>query len=282
RTMEIVRLLLRRDSNDVVGIQRDIPVVKDALRRILQGASVKFVVTSNDSVGQVALESAPTPQLIPEYIIPELDSGDFSYFLPEAEGYLQSIENLLLQLEKDPNNQELTNQLFGNVHTLKVSAFTVNFQIIGDLFHTVEDYLVAVCHGRQEITASFTDIVLRTIDIVRLLLQRDVKQLPRLKELLMGVRAEFETLRQVLVTGSVARPVSVQMPEAIQELSAASVSERQEGPSVPDVEMTDAKPDVQQIRVRRDRLEQLLNLVGELIIVRGQLERRLDTLSQLT
>ena len=30
--------------------------------------------------------------------------------------------------------------------------------------------------------------------------------------------------------------------------------------------MTGATTDVQQIRVRRDRLEQLLNLVGELII----------------
>jgi chemotaxis protein histidine kinase CheA len=51
-------------------------------------------------------------------------------------------------------NQEATNQLFGNVHTLKGSAFTVNFQIIGDLVHTVEDYLDAVRHGRLEITAS--------------------------------------------------------------------------------------------------------------------------------
>jgi len=40
--------------------------------------------------------------------------------------------------------------------------------------------------------------------------------------------------------------------------------------------------DNQQIRVRRDRLEQLLNFVGELIIARGRLERRLDALSALT
>lgn len=282
RTMEIVRSLLRRDSNDVAGIQRDIPVVKDALRRIQQGWPVEFVVASNDSVGPAVLESAPTPQLTPEYIIPELDSGDLSYFLPEAEGYLQSIENLLLQLENDPKNQEAINQLFGNVHTLKGSAFTVNFQIIGDLFHTVEDYLDAVRHRRLEITGSFTDIVLRTIDIVRVLLQRNVKQLPRLKERLMEVRTEFATLGQALVTGSVPRPASVPMPEAVQELPAASVSERQEGPSVPDAHVTSPVTDVQQIKVRRDRLEQLLNLVGELIITRGRLERRLETLSQLT
>ncbi|MGH7217237.1 MAG: Hpt domain-containing protein, partial [Nitrospiraceae bacterium] len=282
RTMEIVRLLLRRDSNDVAGILRDIPVMKDTLRRIQQGESVEFVVASTDSVDQAVLESTPTPQLTPEYIIPELDSGDFSYFLPEAEGYLQSIENLLLQLEKDPKNQEVTNQLFGNVHTLKGSAFTVNFQIIGDLFHTVEDYLDAVCHGRLEITTSFTDIVLRTIDIVRVLLQRDVKQLPRTKERLMGVRAEFEAIGQALAAGSVPRPAPVPMPEADQELSAASVSERQEAPSVPDADMTGAVTDAQQIRVRRDRLEQMLNLVGELIIARGRLERRLEALSQLT
>ena len=193
RMMEIVRSL-RRDSNDMAGFQWDIPVVKDALRRIQQGEPVEFVVASNDSAGPAVVEPAPMPKLTAEYIIPELDSGDLSYFLPEAEGYLQSIENLLLQLEKNPKNQEASNQLFGNVHTLKGSAYTVNFQIIGDLVHTVEDYLDAVRHGRLEITASFTDIVLRTIDVVRVLLQRDVKQLPRLKERLLGVRAEFATL----------------------------------------------------------------------------------------
>jgi chemotaxis protein histidine kinase CheA len=38
------------------------------------------------------------------------------------------------------------------------------------------------------------------------------------------------------------------------------------GAAVSDADMTGATTDVQQIRVRRDRLEQLLNLVGELII----------------
>ena len=282
RTTEIVRSLLCRNSNDVAGFQQDIPVVKDALRRIQQGEPVEFVAAPNDSAGPAVVESAPPQQLTAEYIIPQLDFGDLSYFLPEAEGYLQSIENLLLQLEKDPKNQEATNQLFGNVHTLKGSAYTVNFQIIGDLVHTVEDYLDAVRHGRLEITASFTDIVLRTIDVVRVLLQRDVKQLPRLKERLLGVRAEFATLGQALVTESVPRPASVPMQEAVQEFPAASAPEWKEGSPVSDADMTGATTDVQQIRVRRDRLEQLLNLVGELIITRGRLERRLETLSQLT
>src|SRR6185295_12617425 len=194
-------------------------------------------------------------------------------FLPEAEGYLRSIENLLLELESDPKNQETINQLFGNVHTLKGSAYTVHFQIIGDVVHTVEDYLDAVRHGRLEITASFTDIVLRTIDVVRMLLQRDVKQLPRLKERLLGIRAEFAMFRQASVTGSIPRAASVPMGEVVQEFPAASAPEQQNGPPVPGADMTGATPDVQQIRVRRDYLEQLLNLVGELIITRGRLER---------
>lgn len=282
RTMEIIRSLLRGDLNEVAGFQRDIPVVRDALCRIQQGEQVEFVVASNDSGSPAVVESASTPQLTAEYIIPKLDSGDLSYFLPEAEGYLQSIENLLLQLEKDPRNQEMINQLFGKVHTLKGSAYTINFQIIGDLVHTVEDYLDAVRHGRLEITAFFTDSVLRTIDVVRVLLQRDVKQLPQLRDRLLRVQAEFATLRQALATGSIPRPASPTMTAAVQEFPAASESERKEGLPVPDTDVTGASTDVQQIRVRRDRLEQLLNLVGELIITRGRLERRLETLNQLT
>src|SRR5207253_4193043 len=84
------------------------------------------------------------------------------------------------------------------------------------------------------------------------------------------------------VIGSIPRSASIPMAEVVQEFPAASAPERQNEPPVPDADMTCATPDVQQIRVRRDHLEQLLNLVGELIITRGRLERRLETLSQLT
>jgi chemosensory pili system protein ChpA (sensor histidine kinase/response regulator) len=282
RTMDIVRSLLRRDPSDVAGFQQDILIVKDTLRRIQEGEPVEIVVVPNDSVRPVVVETAQILELTAEYIIPELDSTDLSYFLPEAEGYLQIIENLLLQLEKDPKNQEMANQLFGNVHTLKGSAYTVNFQIIGDLVHTVEDYLDAVRHGRLEITTSFTDIVLRAIDAVRVLLKRDVKQLPRLKERLLRVRSEFATLGQASAPGSIPRQASVPMVETAEELPADSSPEPREGTPLPDSDVTAAPSDISEIRVRKDRLEQLLNLVGELIINRGRLERRLETMSQLT
>jgi len=76
--------------------------------------------------------------------------------------------------------------------------------------------------------------------------------------------------------------VSVPMAATNKEFPEASTSGQQEGPPAPDADVASASSDVQQIRVRRDRLEQLLNLVGELIITRGRLERRFENLNQLT
>jgi hypothetical protein len=72
--------------------------------------------------------------------------------------------------------------------------------------------------------------VLRTIDVVRVLLQRDVKQLPRLKERLLGFGQSSRRSGRRLVTESVPRPASVPIQEAVQEFPAASAPEWQEGP----------------------------------------------------
>ena len=105
--------------------------------------------------------------------MPQLDPEVLSYFAPEAQEYLESLEAQLLRLEKEPQNPELINQLFRTAHTLKGSAYTVGFQSIGDLTHYVEDFMGAVREGRVKVLPGHTDVLLRSVDVVRLLMRRD-------------------------------------------------------------------------------------------------------------
>ena len=126
--------------------------------------------------------SSASSALTDEYLLPLLDAEVLSYFAPEAQEYLESLEAQLLRLEKEQHNAEVINQLFRTAHTLKGSAYTVGFQSIGDLTHYVEDFMGAVREGRVKILPGHTDVLLRSVDVVRLLMRRDPTSLDMLRQ----------------------------------------------------------------------------------------------------
>ncbi|MGH7148830.1 MAG: Hpt domain-containing protein, partial [Nitrospiraceae bacterium] len=191
RAVEVIRLLMRRDDGTVAQLQHDVPEVTEALAQIRNGEQMTVsaqAAAPTAPVVQVAtvvldrpeesagldVGSAPVSStLTDEYLLPPLDAEVLSYFAPEAQEYLESLEAQLLRLEKEQDNPEVINQLFRTAHTLKGSAYTVGFQSIGDLTHYVEDFMGAVREGRVKILSGHTDVLLRSVDVVRLLMRRD-------------------------------------------------------------------------------------------------------------
>lgn len=301
RAVEIIRLLMRRDDAKVAQLQHDVPEVTHALERICSGESMAGTASAVESVipmvqvatavmdrpaepASSAEESGPSPSaLTDEYLLPLLDAEVLSYFAPEAQEYLESLEAQLLRLEKEQHNPEVINQLFRTAHTLKGSAYTVGFQSIGDLTHYVEDFMGAVREGRVKILPGHTDVLLRSVDVVRLLMRRDPTSLDMLRQrfavAMQGLKQLDQPVpAQVVESGSVAphaEELAVSEPQDQQETETAKTPEGRaaDGKAAEDREV---------IRVSRDRLERLLNLVGELVIGRGRLEQRLHMLERLS
>lgn len=300
RAVDVIRLLMRRDDGKVAQLQHDVPEVTQVLAQIRNGehmtvsaqaaapiAPVVQVATAvmdrlDKSVDLEVEPSSASSTLTDEYLLPLLDAEVLSYFAPEAQEYLESLEAQLLRLEKEQHNPEVINQLFRTAHTLKGSAYTVGFQSIGDLTHYVEDFMGAVREGRVKILPGHTDVLLRSVDVVRLLMRRDPTSLDMLRQrfavAMQGLKQlEQPMAAQVVESGPVHRveaPVD-QEPREQQETEPAKAAEGKtaEGKAAEDREV---------IRVSRDRLERLLNLVGELVIGRGRLEQRLHMLEQLS
>ena len=126
--------------------------------------------------------------------MPHLDPEVLSYFAPEAQEYLETLEASLLKLDKDPQNKELINQLFRTAHTLKGSAYTVGFQSIGDLVHHVEDFMGAVRDGQLQVLSGHTDLLLRSVDVVRVLMRRDQTHVINTRQRFAAVLAELKRL----------------------------------------------------------------------------------------
>src|SRR5437899_3793815 len=196
-------------------------------------------------------------------------------------------------MEKDPANTDTIHQLFRAAHTLKGSAYTVGFHAIGDLTHHLEDIMGAIRDGKMQVTAELTDLFFHAVDEVRLLLGRDPTKLPQ-------IRQEFSPLQQRLQQTAVGQAEKAPAPPVVTPTTALTETKpRRE--EFPVVDPATAKPpapaaaepvtlpqpvgakEVSQgtVRVSRDRLERVLNLVGKLVIGGSRLEQRLTVLEQL-
>lgn len=217
-----------------------------------------------------------------EYLVPTLDSEVASYFSPEAQEYIETIETALLRLEKYPDDVESVQQLFRTTHTLKGSAHTVGFKSIGDLIHHVEDFVGAVGEGRAKVTAELTDVIFRVVDVVKLLMRRDSRSVQRIRHEFADVLRRLTQLRSNALPG----PLDETSPNPARAAESTGDAEADARPESEPRKERDSKSgddkDNAVIRVSRDRLERLLNLVGELVISRGRLEQRLAALEQLS
>jgi chemosensory pili system protein ChpA (sensor histidine kinase/response regulator) len=301
RAVEVIRVLVHRDGGTVAQLQHDVPNVTLALVQIRNGeqmtvsaqpvtppapavqvATAVMDLSSESSDPEVeALSSSRA--LTDAYLLPVLDAEVLSYFAPEAQEYLESLEAQMLRLEKEEHNPEVIDQLFRTAHTLKGSAYTVGFQAIGDLTHYVEDFMGAVREGRVKIRPGHTDVLLRSVDVVRLLMRRDPASLDLLRERFAIAMQELKqldqpTTAQVVETGSVVHRVDAPVDQEVRNQEEVEPANATEGKTADGK----AAEDHEFIRVSRDRLERLLNLVGELVIGRGRLEQRLHILEQLS
>lgn len=276
----IIRCILKRDPAHLEQLQSSVPQLMHDLRRIcgvqgenMSAASSQPLVTSNPRDTEAS--GMPFQIGLPDrYLFPNLETEVQSYFVPEALEYLETLEADLLRLEKDSCSRELINQLFRTAHTLKGSAYTVGFRAIGDLIHHVEDFMGAVRDERLNVLPGYTDVMLRSIDVVRALIQGDSGSAVLTKQRFDAVQSELKQLIRNSGTDSRTPSSSEHVLSASDGLHAAT--KKPEGQDRGIVESREV------IRVSHARLERLMNLVGELVIGRGRLEQRLQVLEQLS
>jgi chemosensory pili system protein ChpA (sensor histidine kinase/response regulator) len=296
RGIDTLRLLMRRDHGMLARLQQDVPEVTQSLAQICAGehltirsqmvaaivpvtqAATANMDRSEESAGTKVGSLSVSNSLTDEYLIPLLDAEVLSYFAPEAQEYIESLEAQLLRIEKEPGNSDVIDQLFRTAHTLKGSAYTVGFQSLGDLVHYVEDFMMAVREGRINILSGHTDVLLRSVDVVRLLMRRDPTSLDTLRQRYASVLEGLKhlgqaTIAQIVESSSGVHRVDVSVSQELRTQEAVEPAKTVDGKVAEDREV---------IRVSRDRLERLLNLVGELVIGRGRLEQRLHMLEQLS
>jgi chemosensory pili system protein ChpA (sensor histidine kinase/response regulator) len=225
------------------------------------------------------------------------DSGEIlTYFGPEATEHLETMTQSLLALDAEGHSEEEINRLFRSVHTLKGAAYTVGCTPIGDVAHQIEDLLSAVRENRVPFSPAVTDAVFGGLDALKAVLASSGGAPSDLGDVL---ERAVEGLRGLLATAEMAPgEISTEPAEARPAEAAAAPRESSLFAHLPagmlrpeflarlealprPAPVTAQETAGPSIRVSLERLDALMNLVGELMIARSRLDRRLMQLDRV-
>lgn len=85
-------------------------------------------------------------------------------FTEETKEHLQTLNEQLLVLEKEPDNSETINEIFRAAHSLKGMAGTMGYKRMQRLTHDMENVFSEVRSGKMTVSAELIDVVFQCID----------------------------------------------------------------------------------------------------------------------
>ncbi|HDS1128048.1 TPA: Hpt domain-containing protein [Stenotrophomonas maltophilia] len=217
-----------------------------------------------------------------------VDALDFSVydrelvdiFVEEGKDLLDHCDGLISELRDAPQDREVLAGLQRDLHTLKGGARMAGINAIGDLGHSIESLLEAVAVGRTEIERRDVQLLERGFDRLHQLLTRTGAH--RVVEPAQDLVEAFEvrTTTDIAAAVAAAHGASVVETAPAQTVSPSTalvdipLSAPLPAEGVVDEDPL-ARPQQEQVRVRADLLDRLVNHAGEVAIYRSRLEQQL-------
>jgi len=223
-------------------------------------------------------------------------------FYGEAVDHLQQIEAALLALEQQPDNPEALNSIFRSFHTFKGNAGFLGLVPMQSLAHEVESLLDLARNRQLTLNSAIVTEILNSRDALQALTQQVALALEKglIPDKIVPVGHLIRAVKRLAVPGGApvaAAPVSAPPPAAPPVPAPISASPEllpEEvpiplNPAAPAHEVaTQAAPKAQApaaagngaapnvsagatVRVNTEKLDSLMDVVGELVIVQSQL-----------
>ena len=221
-------------------------------------------------------------------------------FFSEAVDHLTQIEAALLALDQNPEDPEALNAIFRSFHTIKGNAGFLGLVPMQTLAHEVESLLDLARNHRLRLSSLIITEILRSRDALQTLTQQigralehgvAPEQIVPVEHLIAAVRKLASGAGSVVSSAPApaAAPASVPAPELLfaaapsrpvpAEKGADSVPTghpaKGDGAPPPSAAPVTAAPAARAVaatvRVNTEKLDSLMNVVGELVIVQSQL-----------
>jgi len=201
-------------------------------------------------------------------------------FLEEAHELLPRLEAALLELDQNHDDRESIATAFRALHTLKGTGAMCGYENIASFAHDLEDAFDRLRDGRLTVTSDLISLALAASDQIKIMAEepdggvavdarRSVSILENLHKLtgLPGHPAET-------VSSAPLKPVLQHLtPDEIpgEEVEGCGATSGEPKAEVPAARKTEAARTSAGIRVSAEKLDQLVNLAGELVTVQARL-----------
>lgn len=197
------------------------------------------------------------------------------------------LENAIQDIVAIENNQdeEIINSIFRAVHTIKGTSSFLGFQVLSNLAHKSEDLLGMVRKGELRINKNIADALLEAMDIMRLLIE-DIKTDYKEKQNTTSILDKLESLSnpdkrklgEILVEENIITK---------QELDNVLEKQKEENKKLGEIIVEQklitekqleniltkqkTKKEDQTVRIDVKKLDEMMNLVGELVLGKNRL-----------
>lgn len=178
-------------------------------------------------------------------------SGYAKLFLTESREHLVEINNALLALERDANSSAV-DELFRAVHSIKGMAAAMGYKSVTELSHELESLLDKLRTGNVIVTTEVMDALFTSADALETSISMATSEKPR--ELVVS------TLVEQL------RELAREPEEPLTFTAEFQVLAESKGPKA---KVAEHAP--RHVRIDARRLDNLMDAVGELVIVRDRL-----------
>jgi len=234
--------------------------------------------------------ASPPPPPMPS-IVDDTDDDLFMDFINEANEYVVTLESLMLDLEQSPNDLSLINEIFRPFHTLKGVSGFMGLNKINHISHEAENILDKARNGKLAIIPETSALIFKTIDLIK----RILTHLSVANKVEQASEQEVESIVGLLQMAAAGKAVSLEegvIPQAIPSIAQPQVSTPETSTSKPVVSSSAPPPSPpkpvaatpkadqtgeggadrttkqaeENVRVKTEKLDFLIDMVGELVI----------------
>ncbi len=267
---EEITVEVRDEEQERLRHELEIQVRRQLLSDLAPGLGAS-AITVNDGATQglpqlpFSTDHMPRAQQVTSEQSPEA----LEVFRDEAQELLQTITTGIADLERSPGNPDTINSIRRAMHTLKGAAGMMQYKLVQELAHASEDLLERLADNELTFTSDVLSLILDTSET--------------LDQLISGVIPDPVQQERVVrdLTQRYARFTGQPVHFAEEALGLAGQPELGDYLAPPADQATRGESSDLSVRLQLSKLDDLVNLFGELLINRSILEERVDRLGHL-
>ncbi|MGA1867429.1 MAG: chemotaxis protein CheW [bacterium] len=197
------------------------------------------------------------------------DPEIFKIFIEESKEHLDVLEPGLLALEKEPTNPdpELINSIFRAVHSIKGAAVFFNLGNISYISHKMENVLGLIREGALKVNQMIIDALLHGTDKLNVM----IETIETSEE--VDITDELKNLDMILGSAVNINKKNTKVARKKRERKQQELPEEAKNPLLENIHKDKGNTADETLRVKVSLLNDLMNMVGEMVLGRNQLMR---------